>query len=45
MDKNRIPFQKGLSLAEFNRQYETEEHCRQALHRWRWPNVFQCPVC
>ncbi|AFS53999.1 putative transposase [Leptospirillum ferriphilum ML-04] len=45
MAKNRIQFQKGLSLTEFHRQYGTEEHCRQALFQWRWPNGFQCPVC
>ncbi len=45
MAKNRIQFQKGLSFAEFHRQYGTEEQCRQALFQWRWPKGFQCPVC
>ncbi|AKS23120.1 MAG: Transposase [Leptospirillum sp. Group II 'C75'] len=45
MAKNRIQFQKGLSFAEFHRQYGTEEQCRQALFQWRWPSGFRCPSC
>jgi len=40
-----VQFQKGLSEAEFERQYGTEEACREALARWRWPEGFECPVC
>ena len=45
MAKNRIQFQKGLSLAEFQHQYGTEERCRKALFQWRWPKGFRCPAC
>ena len=31
MPMNRIHFQPGLSLLEFQRQYGTEDQCRQAL--------------
>jgi len=45
MAKNTIQFQKGLSLSEFLSQYGTEEQCRVALFRMRWPKGFQCPRC
>jgi len=43
--KNKIQFQKGLSLTDFLSQYGTEQHCREALFRMRWPQGFQCPKC
>jgi transposase-like protein len=43
--RNSVQFQKGLSEAEFERQYGTEEACREALFRWRWPEGFECPIC
>ena len=45
MPRNRIQFQKGLSLGELLRQYGTEARCREALVRWRWPRGFICPKC
>ena len=45
MAKNKIQFPKGLSLTEFLSQYGTEEQCREALFRMRWPRGFQCPKC
>jgi transposase-like protein len=45
MAKNQVQFQKGLSLPEFLRQYGSEEQCRTALYRWRWPRGFVCPAC
>lgn len=45
MAKNTIQFQKGLSLSEFLSQYGTEEQCRAALFRMRWPKGFLCPRC
>ncbi|MDO9714450.1 IS1595 family transposase, partial [Paracraurococcus sp. LOR1-02] len=34
---NSVQFQKGFSKAEFERQYGTEQACREAL--------FQCSTC
>ncbi len=40
MAQNLVQFQKGLSLLDFLKEYETEEACRQALEQWRWPQGF-----
>jgi hypothetical protein len=45
MSKNKVQFQKGYSLADFIKDYGTEEQCRQALFNWRWPDGFRCPDC
>lgn len=43
MARNKVQFQKGVSLSEFIKHYGTEEQCFNALFAWRWPNGFQCP--
>jgi len=45
MSKNRVQFQRGMSLTSFMAQYGTEEQCQQALFAWRWPQGFVCPSC
>src|ERR1700740_3176280 len=45
MARNKVQFQKGLSEAQFAVLYGTEDQCRQAVMRWRWPSGFVCPVC
>jgi transposase-like protein len=45
MAKNQVQFQRGLSLSQFLKQYDTEEHCHNALFSWRWPSGFGCPTC
>ena len=45
MARNRIQFQKGLSEARFGALYGSEELCRTAIARWRWPDGFVCPKC
>src|SRR5215510_9934473 len=45
MARNRVQFQKGLSEAQFAVLYGTEDQCREAVMRWRWPSGFVCPVC
>jgi len=45
MARNMVQFQKGLSEAQFVVLYGTEDQCREAVIRWRWPSGFVCPVC
>ncbi|MGQ0501177.1 MAG: IS1595 family transposase [Panacagrimonas sp.] len=45
MAMNRVQFQRGLSLVEFQRRYGTVEQCEQALEVSRWPQGFRCPAC
>jgi ISXO2-like transposase domain/Transposase zinc-ribbon domain len=45
MARDKVQFQRGLSDVEFDRLYGTEEKCREALFRWRWPEGFECPAC
>ena len=45
MAMNRVQFQRGLSMAKFERLYGTEEQCEQAVRGWRWPEGFSCPRC
>ena len=45
MARNRVQFQKGLSMARFNELYGTEEQCHEALVNMRWPEDFECPDC
>ena len=44
MARNRVQFQKELSLAEFSDRYGTEEKCQAALIAVRWPDVFVLPA-
>ena len=45
MPMNRVQFQAGMSLREFQARYGTERQCRQALQEARWPYGFRCPSC
>ena len=45
MQKNRIQYQKGLSLSEFLKEYGTDDVCFAALATLRWPSGFVCPGC
>ena len=45
MPKNRVQFQRGMSLREFMAGYGTQQQCEQALFNWRWPRGFVCPEC
>ena len=45
MAKNKIQFQKGLSLTNFLIQYGDEAKCYQALFNFRWAQGFVCPRC
>jgi len=45
MGKNKIQFQKGMSLYDFMDLYGTEIKCHDALFQLRWPKGFVCPAC
>ena len=45
MARNKVQFQKGLSEAEFDELYGTEERCHAELARLRWHEGFECPGC
>ena len=45
MPKNKIQFQKGLSLPRFQQLYGSEEQCRALLFKYRWPHGFVCHKC
>ena len=36
---------RGLSEAQFREAYGTEERCRAAVEKLRWPKGFVCPLC
>jgi transposase-like protein len=43
--KNKIQFQKGMSMSDFMNSYGTEEQCIAELVKMRWPSGFECPKC
>ena len=43
--KNKIQFQKGMSVNELMKSYGTEDQCVSALEGMRWPKGFVCPKC
>ena len=45
MSKNKVQFQKGMSLSDFLARYGTQAQCEQALLAWRWAQGFACPEC
>jgi len=45
MAMNRVQFQQGLSMTEFQGRYRTEAQCEQAVIESRWPQGFVFPAC
>jgi hypothetical protein len=45
MARNKVQFQKGLSLTDFLKKYGSEEQCFDTLFDLRWPTGFECPQC
>ena len=45
MVQNRVQFQRGLPMSEFQKRYGTEAKCHAALEASRWPSGFACPCC
>jgi hypothetical protein len=43
--QNKFQFQKGLSLVDFLRNFDTEEKCFIYLKKERWPNGYVCQEC
>ena len=42
---NGVPFQRGLSMSAFLKEYGTVEQCERALEAMRWPKGDRCPIC
>ena len=45
MCKNKVQFQKGLSLTDFMDKYGTEAECEASLEGAKWPDGFLCGQC
>lgn len=45
MNFKSLHFKKGMSLIEFHNNYGTEDQCRQALIKLKWPDGFVCRHC
>ncbi len=45
MGKNKIQFQRGVSIHDFIKSYGTESQCFKALEELRWSKGFECPSC
>ncbi len=45
MDKNKVQFQKSISIHQFITMYGTEEQCQKKLFNMRWPTGYRCPNC
>ena len=45
MPKNKVQFQKGLSLAQFLQLYGSEAQCEKVLFDARWPRGLACLPC
>lgn len=45
MSRNKVQFQKGMSLTDFMSLYGSENQCQSAVFSQRWPKGFICPAC
>ncbi len=45
MAQNKIQFQKGIGIREFVDMYGTEEQCRTAPEKFRWPDGYFRKEC
>lgn len=45
MAMNRVQYQRGLSMTQFQDRYGTEQACEVAVLNARWPNGFVCSRC
>jgi hypothetical protein len=44
MGKNKVQFQKGMSLSGFMKAYGPEGQCREMVFRSRWPKGLVSPT-
>jgi transposase-like protein len=45
MPKNKVQFQKSMSLHQFMEQFGSESQCQAYFYRTRWSGGFRCPNC
>jgi ribosomal protein L37AE/L43A len=45
MARNMVQFRKGLGMVDFLKKYGSEDACREAVFKFRWPEGFRCPEC
>lgn len=45
MKKYVDPKANTINLIDFNKKYNSEEACEQAVFQLKWPNGFYCPKC
>ena len=45
MTKNKVQFQKGLSIPAFLDSYGEEQQCEDILFAARWSQGLHCPAC
>lgn len=45
MAMNKVQFQRGMSLSEFQQRYGSEAKCEAALQQQRWPGGLVCTRC
>ena len=45
MQRNRVQFQKGLSLGAFLQRCRSEPQCAEAIYKARWPRDYRCRAC
>ncbi len=45
MSINAVPFQRGLSLPQFQALYGSEQQCERALVAARWAHGWRCAHC
>lgn len=45
MAKNKVQFQKSISIRQFMEQFGSESQCQAYLYSTRWPVGFRCPNC
>jgi len=45
LKNSHFQIEKGLSMSAFKQCYGTDDKCREALFKMRWPDGYHCPKC